>query len=100
MDECVRRTRSSRGRGRAAGPNETAANIGGRCHLALSYEPQPDGTVHVQQGSRRLGVIEWDGEEWTYRSTVRADRRHRYSALDLTSLQQKLLSLPLPQPPR
>lgn len=65
----------------------------------MTYEQQLDGTVNVQQGSQRLGVIEWNGEEWTYRSTVRADRRHRYTALDLTSLQQKLLSLPSPAPP-
>ena len=66
----------------------------------MTFEPQPDGTIRVQQGSQRLGFIEWDAglEEWTYRSTVRADRRHRYTALDLNSLQQKLLHLPAPQP--
>ena len=63
----------------------------------MRFEPQPDGTLNVQQGSQRLGVIAWNGEEWTYRSTVRADRRHRYTALDLNSLQQKLLHLPAPQ---
>ena len=64
----------------------------------MQYEPQSDGTIHVHQGSRRLGVIEWWGDEWAYRSTIAFKRQFRYTALDLNSLQCKLLDLPTPPP--
>src|SRR5215204_3493038 len=75
---------------------ETAANAKG---AAMTYEPQPNGRVLVYQGSQRLGVISWNGEEWAYRSTVAHWRDYRYTALQLNSIQQKLLSLPEAGPP-
>ena len=57
----------------------------------MQYELQPDGTINVHQGSRRLGVIEWSGEEWVYRSTIAFKWHFRYTALDLNSIQCKLL---------
>ena len=59
----------------------------------MQYEPQPDGSINVQIGSYRLGVIEWTGEEWKYRSTIAFKRQFRYSALDLNSIQCKLIGL-------
>src|SRR3712207_6562356 len=97
MDECVPRLRSGRRRG------PTAAAAAAAARTDMRYEPRPDGTINVQRGSQRLGVIEWDAAEgeWMYRHMAPADRMVRYSALDLTSIQQKLLHLPAPsQPPQ